>query len=189
MDSIGILQIQRRRSHRYRGHRADSFYPIDNAELVELRARQRTFNGAYARTALGNIGYSLTILKLFDRRFYKIGLLFAILALLLFILSFFRDRHSRHDFADPRDEQIEDDASAIRIDDAASSRDASPAHHTLLRRRWPWGKPSIPVEPIKSVGQSGRIFGRPFVTAGYQVLAVATVVFGAEVGLVVLILR
>jgi hypothetical protein len=40
-------------------------------ELVELRARQRTFGGAYSRTALGNLGYALTILKIFDRQFYS----------------------------------------------------------------------------------------------------------------------
>ena len=86
--------LQRRPSHRYRydvrpessiehrlmtyvvvtrGHRADSFRVpnSDLALLVELRARQRTFNGAYARTAMGNLGYALTILKLFDHRFYR----------------------------------------------------------------------------------------------------------------------
>ena len=53
-----------------RGHRADSYVAIDLNELVELRARQRTFDGAYGRTALGNLGYALTILKLFDRNEY-----------------------------------------------------------------------------------------------------------------------
>jgi hypothetical protein len=53
-----------------RGECADSFH-ADAAELVELRARQRTFGGAYSRTALGCLGYALTILKLFDRRFYQ----------------------------------------------------------------------------------------------------------------------
>lgn len=37
--------------------------------VVELRARQRTFDGAYTRGALANLGYSLTILRLFDKRF------------------------------------------------------------------------------------------------------------------------
>ncbi len=41
------------------------------SELVELRARQRTFHGAYSRSAMGNLGYALTILRLFDHRFYK----------------------------------------------------------------------------------------------------------------------
>ncbi|TDL14686.1 hypothetical protein BD410DRAFT_796287 [Rickenella mellea] len=146
--------------HRYRGHRADSFVPIDVNELVELRARQRTFEGAYARTALGNLGYSLAVLKLFDRRFYHIGLLYAVLAGLLFILSFLRSQHSKHDFADP-----------------------SSLSHPKIQRDQP---PRI----IKTVGQTGkRIFGRPFVTAGWIVLAVSCVVATVEVGLLVLVLR
>ena len=64
--------------HRYRGHRAGSFYPIDSAELVELRARQRTFDGAYTRTAMGNLSYSILILKLFNRRFYRCELSLAL---------------------------------------------------------------------------------------------------------------
>lgn len=83
--------------HRYRGHRRQSFVPIDVAELgrwpsflwiyrwpdyfifsarmcdvlVELRARQRTFEGAYTRTAIGTLGYTVLVLKLFDERFYR----------------------------------------------------------------------------------------------------------------------
>lgn len=86
--------------HRYRGHRRHSFIASDINELVEIRARQRTFHGAYSRTALGSLGYALTILRLFDTRFRKIGLLFALLGALLFFLSFSRARHSTHDFAD-----------------------------------------------------------------------------------------
>ena len=55
----------------FRGHRRDSYIPIDRAELVEFRARQRTFNNAYMRTSLSNLTSSVVILKLFDRRFYK----------------------------------------------------------------------------------------------------------------------
>ena len=39
--------------------------------VVELRARQRTFDGAYGRSALGNLGYALTVLRLFDERFHR----------------------------------------------------------------------------------------------------------------------
>ncbi len=53
------------------GHRRDSFICADVDELVELRAHQRTYNGAYVRTALGILGYSLTVLRLFDRKFYR----------------------------------------------------------------------------------------------------------------------
>ncbi|KAI0308352.1 hypothetical protein B0F90DRAFT_1682083 [Multifurca ochricompacta] len=91
------------RRHRYRGHRARSFVSTDVDQLVELRARQRTYNGAYGRTVLGNLGYSLTVLRLFNRRFYRIGIMYAVLAFLLCICAFLRARHSRHDFADQDD--------------------------------------------------------------------------------------
>ncbi|KAI0698110.1 hypothetical protein BC835DRAFT_1269371 [Cytidiella melzeri] len=136
------------------GQRAYSFYPADLNELVEIRARQRTFDGAYARSALANLGYALTILRLFDKRFRRIGMVYIVLACMLYIIAFFRGRYSQHDFAD-------------------SSR-----NHTSLRN------------PIKTVGQTGkRIFGRPFVTAGWIVIAVAVVVATVEIGLLVLILQ
>ena len=53
------------------GHHRDSFICTDDDELVELRALLRTYNGAYVRTALGVLGYSLTVLKLFDPKFYR----------------------------------------------------------------------------------------------------------------------
>ena len=39
--------------------------------VVELRARTRTFDGAYGRSAISNLGYALTILRLFDKRFFR----------------------------------------------------------------------------------------------------------------------
>ncbi|KAL1737366.1 hypothetical protein EV714DRAFT_241389 [Schizophyllum commune] len=77
--------------HTYRGHRSYSFTASDVNELVELRARQRTFHGAYSRSALSALGYSLTIF---------LGILFAVFGVLMFFLSFYRSKHSKHDFAD-----------------------------------------------------------------------------------------
>lgn len=152
--------------------------------MVELRARQRTFHGAYSRTALGNLGYALTIVRLFDHRFLHskstrsessprphylqtninasspsplVGLLFGVLAGMLFILAFLRARHSRHDFAD-------------RPTNGKSMEDYEP--------------------PVITVGQKrDRIFGRPFITAGWIVVAVTLAVLAAEVGLLVMVLR
>ncbi|KAH7927553.1 hypothetical protein BV22DRAFT_1031594 [Leucogyrophana mollusca] len=140
--------------HRYRGHRADSFLPIDTIELNELRARHRTFDGAYRRTALANLGYALTVLRLFDVRFYRIGILYLVLSVLLFAVSYLRARHSRHDFAD-------------RDEDKALYQQALP-----------------------TVGQEDkREYGRPFITAGINVLAVAAVVMAVEIALLVLVLQ
>lgn len=55
----------------FSGHRRDSYICTDDDELVELRAYQRTYNGAYVRTALGILSYALTVLKLFDPKFYR----------------------------------------------------------------------------------------------------------------------
>ncbi|KIM41870.1 hypothetical protein M413DRAFT_445081 [Hebeloma cylindrosporum] len=140
--------------HTYRGHRRESFIASDINELVELRARQRTFHGAYGRTALGSLGYSLAILRLFEPSFHRIGLVFAVLGGLLFILAFFRSRHSTHDFADRHKESRELD------------------------------------QGLKTVGQeNGRIFGRPFITAGWIAVEVTAVVALAEIALLVLIMR
>ncbi|RDB17776.1 hypothetical protein Hypma_001090 [Hypsizygus marmoreus] len=114
-------------SHRYRGHRANSFEPLDINELVEIRARQRTFHGAYSRTALSNLASSLTILRLFDQRFYRIGLLFSILGSLLFVLAAIRSRHSRHDFADPHHEEHE----RVVIKTVAVTSEYLSSHHYI----------------------------------------------------------
>ncbi|KAH9852956.1 hypothetical protein C2E23DRAFT_824263 [Lenzites betulinus] len=138
----------------YRGHRSKSFYPQDVNELVELRARSRTFDGAYSRSAIANLGYALTILRLFDKRFFKIGILYTALAGTLFILAHFRQRHSRHDFAD-------------------HNRDSAAY-----------------ASAVKTVGQTGkRIFGRPFITAGWIVALLSLVVFAVEICLLVLIFK
>jgi hypothetical protein len=155
----GLNSLRRRPSHRYRGHRADSFFPVDQAELVEIRARQRTFNGAYTRTAIGNLGYSILILKLFNRRFYRFGILFAILAALLFVLSWLRAKHSKHDFSDAYRDNDDD----ISTSDASQATSRAPS--------------------------STRSFGRKFVTAGWIVTIVTATVGLVEIGLLVLILK
>ncbi|KDQ55947.1 hypothetical protein JAAARDRAFT_36726 [Jaapia argillacea MUCL 33604] len=153
--------------HTYGGHRAYSFRAADVNELVELRARHRTFDGAYRRTALGNLGYSIAILRLFDHRFYRIGLLYAILSGLLVVISFFRARTSRHDFADKY------------INRFSQNKEAPFTQHSRLYRR---ARPTVGQE-------NTRVFGRPFITAGWIVVAVAGVVAVMEIGLFILVLR
>ncbi|CCM04114.1 uncharacterized protein FIBRA_06274 [Fibroporia radiculosa] len=84
----------------YRGHRSSSFYIEDDKEILEIRARQRTFDGAFARGAMSDLGYGLMILRLFDKQFSPIGMVYTILSVLLTMVSFIRHRQSRHDFAD-----------------------------------------------------------------------------------------
>ncbi|KAI0947350.1 hypothetical protein AcW1_007594 [Taiwanofungus camphoratus] len=140
--------------HRYyRGKRAKSFYPQDVNELMEIRAMQRTFDGAYSRSALGSLGYALTVLRLFDKRFRRIGIIYTVLAAVFYVLAFVRQRHAMHGFADRyREENSE------RI--------------------------------VRTVGQTGKqVYGRPFVTAGWIVIAVTIVVASVEISFLVLVFQ
>jgi tmRNA-binding protein len=53
-------------------HRARSVI-LTPTELVEIRAAQRTFEGAYIRTSLGQFSFALVVLKIFTSEFYSIG--------------------------------------------------------------------------------------------------------------------
>jgi hypothetical protein len=127
------------------------------------------------RTALGILGYSLTVLKLFDPKFYRsmhyfppffprssvtsfvmlVGLLYAALAFFLSACAFLRGRHSRHDYAD-------------REDDGGTANNLA----------------------VPTVGQEHKqVLGRPFVTAGRIVALVACIVTATEIILFVLVLQ
>jgi hypothetical protein len=130
------------------------------------------------RTALGMLGYSLAVLRLFDRQFYRsmpdlpffslpdcliisssipVGLLYAALAFLLSVCAFLRARHSRHDYAD---RNILDTGGTTNIPE------------------------------IRTVGQDHKqLFGRPFVTAGRIVALVACIVAATEIVIFALVLQ
>lgn len=60
------------------------------AEMVEIRAAQRTFEGAYMRTAIGQFSFALVVLKIFTAEFYSIGALFAVYGAGILSISLFR---------------------------------------------------------------------------------------------------
>ncbi|KAI9657128.1 MAG: hypothetical protein M1821_003294 [Bathelium mastoideum] len=70
-------------------HRARSVI-LTSQELAEIRAAQRTFEGAYIRTALGQFSFSLVVLKIFTAEFYGIGALFAVYGTGVLFTSLFR---------------------------------------------------------------------------------------------------
>lgn len=78
-----------RDTYHLRLHRARSVV-LSNPELVEIRAAQRTFEGAYVRTAIGQFSFALIILKIFTAEFYSIGALFAVYGAGILCISLFR---------------------------------------------------------------------------------------------------
>ncbi|KAF8982932.1 hypothetical protein BGZ46_000347 [Entomortierella lignicola] len=78
------------RHHRlYRGHRAKSLN-ITEAELVEVRARERTFDGAYWRTAMKAFSMGMVVIRLFTPAFYKVGIIFVVFGAALLGISVLR---------------------------------------------------------------------------------------------------
>ncbi len=82
---------------RLRMHRARSV-DLTNDELVEIRAAQRTFEGAYVRTALSQLSFALVVLKIFTSEFYSIGALFAVYAFTLLLVSAYRRQQGNKQF-------------------------------------------------------------------------------------------
>lgn len=78
-------------------HRARSLV-LTSDELIEIRAAQRTFEGAYVRTAIGQFSFSLVILKIFTSEFYAIGALFALYGAGILFTSLFRRAQGNKQF-------------------------------------------------------------------------------------------
>lgn len=82
---------------RLRMHRARSIV-LTNDELVEMRAAQRTFEGAYVRTSLSQFSFALVVLKIFTSEFYSIGALFAVYGAGLLMVSAYRRQQGNKQF-------------------------------------------------------------------------------------------
>ena len=67
-------------------------------ELVEIRAAQRTFEGAYIRTSLSQFSFALVVLKIFTSEFYSIGALFAVYGAGVLLVSAYRRHQGNRQF-------------------------------------------------------------------------------------------
>ncbi|KAK3497083.1 uncharacterized protein B0T23DRAFT_74522 [Neurospora hispaniola] len=86
-------------------HRARSVI-LTSQELVEIRAAQRTFEGAYMRTALSQFSFALIILKIFTSEFYPIGALFAVYGAAVMLVAIYRRYEGNRQFFD---QEVEED--------------------------------------------------------------------------------
>lgn len=66
--------------------------------MVEVRAAQRTFEGAYVRTALSQFSFALVVLKIFTAEFYSIGALFAVYGAGVLTIGLFRRQQGNKQF-------------------------------------------------------------------------------------------
>jgi uncharacterized membrane protein YidH (DUF202 family) len=77
---------------------------LTSTELTEIRAAQRTFEGAYVRTALGQFSFALVVLKIFTAEFYSIGALFAVYGAGVLFASLYRRMQGNRQFFDEVDD-------------------------------------------------------------------------------------
>ncbi|KAI3332010.1 hypothetical protein HD806DRAFT_479057 [Xylariaceae sp. AK1471] len=87
-------------------HRARSVV-LTAQELVEIRAAQRTFEGAYTRTALTQFSFALIILKIFTSEFYAIGALFAVYGVTVLLCAMYRRYEGNRQFFSTTDDDGE----------------------------------------------------------------------------------
>lgn len=73
-----------------RTRRRGAYQLLSTNDKLDLRAAQRTFDGAYVRTALGQMYFSLTIMRIFQREFFSIGIACCVLALCLILIAVMR---------------------------------------------------------------------------------------------------
>ncbi|KAN0066389.1 hypothetical protein ACQY0O_000488 [Thecaphora frezii] len=66
---------------------------MNKQDLVDFRAVQRTFDGAYARTALGQLSYAVVILRLFQDKFFYVGLAYCLFAMSFVPIAVHRHRN------------------------------------------------------------------------------------------------
>lgn len=57
---------------------------------LDVRAHQRTYEGAYTRTAIGALSFSIVIIKLFLKEFLPLGAVYTVYGCLLYFFGVFK---------------------------------------------------------------------------------------------------
>lgn len=103
--------------------------------LTEIRAAQRTFEGAYMRTALSQFSFALIILKIFTSEFYAIGALFAVYGVAILLVAIFRRYEGNSQFFDQEESDSETDDDEDGVEHSAPDGYSSDATTMRGRRR------------------------------------------------------
>ncbi len=136
--------------------------------LVEIRAAQRTFEGAYMRTALSQFSFALIVLKIFTSEFYAIGALFAVYGGAILLVAVYRRYEGNRQFF--TEEELEDE-STDEPDDVAGGGVGSGSGGPL------------------GVRHHARVLKKKFRTSGNSVLMLTTLSLAAYAALLTLLWR
>jgi len=155
---------------------------INHDELTDIRAYQRTFDGAYTRTALGQLSYAILILRLFERDFYWCGLIYTILAVQLIFVGMYR-----YNLAIKNDDRWKD----VNVKMISVPNDANEANAPSMQR--PTSTNDGPVVSASIANNSHAahrsLFRPTFRTAGNAVALATAGTLILELTLMVLVIR
>ncbi|KAK3300972.1 uncharacterized protein B0H64DRAFT_438094 [Chaetomium fimeti] len=101
-------------------HRARSVV-LTSQELVEIRAAQRTFEGAYMRTALSQFSFALVVLKIFTSDFYPIGALLACYGAAVLLVAVYRRYEGNRQFFDREEPESSSSSSSSDASEESGS--------------------------------------------------------------------
>ncbi|ABN67394.1 conserved hypothetical protein [Scheffersomyces stipitis CBS 6054] len=63
---------------------------LSNGHKLDVRAHQRTYEGAYTRSAIGCLSFSILIIKLFSKEFLPIGTIYTVYGSLLYFIGVYK---------------------------------------------------------------------------------------------------
>ncbi len=93
--------------------------------LVEIRAAQRTFEGAYMRTALSQFSFALVVLKIFTSEFYPIGALLACYGAAVLLVAVYRRYEGNRQFFDCEESESSSSGSSEEETEGAMNGDGN----------------------------------------------------------------
>ncbi|KAL7662795.1 DUF202 domain-containing protein [[Candida] zeylanoides] len=63
---------------------------LSSGHKLDVRAHQRTYEGAYTRTAVGALSFAIVIIKLFSKEFLPIGTVYTVYGCLLYFFGVYK---------------------------------------------------------------------------------------------------
>ncbi|KAL1892520.1 hypothetical protein Sste5346_007032 [Sporothrix stenoceras] len=165
-------------------HRARSVI-LTSEELVEIRAAQRTFEGAYMRTALSQFSFALVVLKIFTAEFYAIGALFAVYGAAVMLVAIYRRYEGNRQFFSTQEEakEEEDNGHGDYYDEAVDGE--QPGDHASTTG----AQPHITHSGQRSTAYTRMVTKKKFRTSGNSVAMLSLLSIAAYVSLIVLLWR
>ena len=141
------------------------------ARLVEIRAAQRTFEGAYMRTALSQFSFALVVLKIFTAEFYAIGALFAVYGAAVMLVAIYRRYEGNRQFFSTEEE--------VKEEHPPDEHVGGEGH----------GEPHITHLGHRSLTYTRTVTKKKFRTSGNSVAMLSALSISAYISLIVLLWR